>query len=227
MSPFQHHLTPKPPYHPSTLNHFQHLNRRVQLHQRHHGITETPSRRHAAIRSNSTDESNRSRPQSYRHNVYVFSPLTYLLLQSLRRPIAERIIAMFTALRQLGYHPCHGTNMWEDPSTYLTLWTEAMRAKYMGQGEPWGRRELDVVLGKFDVCIYLPPPSPPSKPFLLTFHNLLPNLASSVEESAYAIGNDRPSWTCPEPAWSPNSSPPTPPPNSSSPPAPSPPGSLP
>ena len=42
--------------------------------------------------------------------------------------------------------------MWEDPSKYLTLWTEAMQAKYMGQGEPWGRRELDVVLGKFDVC---------------------------------------------------------------------------
>ena len=59
---------------------------------------------------------------------------------------------MFTALKQLGYHPCHGTNMWEDPKKYLTLWTEAMRAKYLGEGEPWGRRELDVVLGKFDVC---------------------------------------------------------------------------
>lgn len=44
--------------------------------------------------------------------------------------------------------------MWEDPSKYLTLWTEAMRAKYFGDGEPWGRRELDVVLGKFDVCTF-------------------------------------------------------------------------
>ena len=59
--------------------------------------------------------------------------------------------AMFTALKQLGFHPCHGTNMWEDPKKFLTLWTEAMRAKYMGEGEPWGRKELDVVLGNFDV----------------------------------------------------------------------------
>ncbi len=41
--------------------------------------------------------------------------------------------------------------MWEDPATYLTLWTEAMRAKYLGEGQRWGRRELDVVLGQFDV----------------------------------------------------------------------------
>lgn len=59
---------------------------------------------------------------------------------------------MYTALKQLGYHPCHGTNMWENPRKFLGLWTEAMRAKYMGEGEQWGRRELDVVLGNFDVC---------------------------------------------------------------------------
>lgn len=41
--------------------------------------------------------------------------------------------------------------MWEDPKKFLTLWTEAMRAKYMGEGEPWGKKELDVVLGSFDV----------------------------------------------------------------------------
>ena len=41
--------------------------------------------------------------------------------------------------------------MWADPARNLTLWTEAMRAKYMGEGAPWGRRELDVVLGEFDV----------------------------------------------------------------------------
>ena len=58
---------------------------------------------------------------------------------------------MFTALKQLGFHPCHGTNMWEDPKKFLTLWTEAMKAKYMGEGKPWGRKELDVVLGNFDV----------------------------------------------------------------------------
>ena len=74
---------------------------------------------------------------------------TYMFLKS---PSTENpIVAMYTALRQLGYHPCHGTNMWEDPPTYLTLWTEAMKAKYMGEGQTWGRRELDVVLGQFDV----------------------------------------------------------------------------
>ncbi|KAM0804161.1 P-loop containing nucleoside triphosphate hydrolase protein [Usnea florida] len=65
-------------------------------------------------------------------------------------------MSMYAALQQLGYHPCHGTNMWEDPRKYLTLWTEAMRAKYMGEGEPWGRREFDVVLGKFDAVMDLP-----------------------------------------------------------------------
>lgn len=74
---------------------------------------------------------------------------------------------MYTALQQLGFHPCHGTNMWEDPSRNLTLWTEAMLAKYKGKGEKWGRRELDVVLGNFDVG-YLPlsPHSLPSHTFL-------------------------------------------------------------
>ena len=63
------------------------------------------------------------------------------------------ISAMYTALQQLGFHPCHGTNMWENPRKYLTLWTEAMCAKYMGTGAPWTARELDVVLGKFDVSV--------------------------------------------------------------------------
>lgn len=65
-------------------------------------------------------------------------------------------MSMYTALQQLGYHPCHGTNMWADPFRNLTLWTEAMRAKYMGSGAPWGRRELDVVLGNFDAIMDLP-----------------------------------------------------------------------
>ena len=67
---------------------------------------------------------------------------------------------MYTALQQLGYHPCHGTNMWADPFRNLTLWTEAMRAKYMGSGAPWGRRELDVVLGNFDVSSPIQSTSP-------------------------------------------------------------------
>ncbi len=73
------------------------------------------------------------------------------LLSVLEGPSLTVPLAMYTALRQLGYHPCHGTNMWEDPAKFLTLWTEAMRAKYLGEGERWGRRELDVVLGGFDV----------------------------------------------------------------------------
>lgn len=59
--------------------------------------------------------------------------------------------AMFTALKRLGYHPCCGTRMQDNPSKYLTLWTEAMRAKYFGEGKAWGTREFDVVLGDFDV----------------------------------------------------------------------------
>ena len=80
---------------------------------------------------------------------------------------------MYTALRRLGYHPCHGTDMWADPPRNLTLWTEAMRAKYMNVGKPWGQRELDVVLGGFDVryspllLLLSSPPSLPSPPRLL------------------------------------------------------------
>ena len=73
----------------------------------------------------------------------------------LKSMLTVRILAMYTALQQLGFHPCHGTNMWENPRKYLTLWTEAMCAKYMDLGAPWGRRELDVALGKFDVSSFI------------------------------------------------------------------------
>ncbi|CAD6589867.1 MAG: hypothetical protein ASARMPRED_004297 [Alectoria sarmentosa] len=65
-------------------------------------------------------------------------------------------MSLFTALQTLHYRPYHGTDMWADPARNLTLWTEAMRAKFMDEGEKWGRRELDVMLGDFDAVLDLP-----------------------------------------------------------------------
>ena len=41
----------------------------------------------------------------------------------------------------------------------MPLWTQALRAKFLGQGKPWAKAELDRVVQGFDVRL-LQSPSP-------------------------------------------------------------------
>jgi hypothetical protein len=39
----------------------------------------------------------------------------------------------------------------KDPPRIIPLWVEALKAKYLGIGKPWGLEEFDKILGDFDV----------------------------------------------------------------------------
>lgn len=65
------------------------------------------------------------------------------------------IVSLHTALARVGYKPFHGQMMDEMPELY-PLWEEALGAKYYGEGEPFGVREYNKILGDFDVCSNFP-----------------------------------------------------------------------
>ncbi|KAF2088724.1 hypothetical protein K490DRAFT_72458 [Saccharata proteae CBS 121410] len=65
------------------------------------------------------------------------------------------IISLRTALSQIGYKPFHGQMMDVYPEFY-PLWEEALRAKYYGEGEPYGRQEYDKLLGDFNISCNFP-----------------------------------------------------------------------
>ncbi|KAL8859178.1 MAG: hypothetical protein Q9198_010651, partial [Flavoplaca austrocitrina] len=56
---------------------------------------------------------------------------------------------LVTALKQLGYTPYDFID--RIILGHLPLWTEALRAKFLGQGKQWGKAELDRVVKGFDV----------------------------------------------------------------------------
>jgi hypothetical protein len=41
----------------------------------------------------------------------------------------------------------------KDPPRILPIWEEALKAKFMGIGKPFGRVEFDKLLGEHDVCL--------------------------------------------------------------------------
>lgn len=65
-------------------------------------------------------------------------------------------MAIFTALKQLGYTPYHMSVAVSSPKTSLGLWCEALNAKYHGKGKPWGREEFDKILGDYDAVADVP-----------------------------------------------------------------------
>ncbi|KAF5713580.1 hypothetical protein FMUND_7820 [Fusarium mundagurra] len=65
-------------------------------------------------------------------------------------------MALFMALKQLGYTPYHMSLSLSSPKTNLSLWREALEAKYYGKGKPWGREEFDKILGPYDAVADLP-----------------------------------------------------------------------
>lgn len=63
---------------------------------------------------------------------------------------AKFLIALITALEKLGYHSCHMKEvapLWHGAE----MWNDGLRAKYYGQGEPYGKKEFDKLLGSFSV----------------------------------------------------------------------------
>ncbi|KAL9023117.1 MAG: hypothetical protein Q9196_007381, partial [Gyalolechia fulgens] len=67
--------------------------------------------------------------------------------------------ALVTALKRLGYT----TYDFVDRMLlgHMPLWTDALRARFLGQGKPWGRSEFDRVFKGFDCvldvpCIFFP-----------------------------------------------------------------------
>ncbi|KAJ4257364.1 hypothetical protein NW762_008483 [Fusarium torreyae] len=65
-------------------------------------------------------------------------------------------MAIFTALKQLGYTPYHMAVAIGSPKTNLGLWREALEAKFHGKGKPWGREEFDKILGGYDAVADVP-----------------------------------------------------------------------
>jgi len=65
-------------------------------------------------------------------------------------------MSIFTALEKLSYRPYHMAKAVQAPKSNLNVWCEALRAKFHGQGKPWGRDELDKVLGNYDAVADVP-----------------------------------------------------------------------
>lgn len=68
------------------------------------------------------------------------------------RPAKLQTLAMKTALNKLAYHSYHMEQCLMNWKKYhLQYWLEALRAKYLGRGKPYGKSEFDKVLGEYDV----------------------------------------------------------------------------
>lgn len=65
-------------------------------------------------------------------------------------------MSIFTALERLGYKPYHMARAVQAPKTNLSVWCEALRAKFHNQGKPWGREEFDKILGNYDAVADVP-----------------------------------------------------------------------
>lgn len=66
-------------------------------------------------------------------------------------------MSLFTALKILGYNPWHmAVAVGENPRTNMALWCEALKAKFQGEGKPWGKEEFDKVLGDYDSLLDVP-----------------------------------------------------------------------
>jgi hypothetical protein len=61
--------------------------------------------------------------------------------------------ALITALEILGIHSCHMKEV--APLTHCAeMWNDGLRAKYYGQGKPYGKKEFDKLLGNFGVGLH-------------------------------------------------------------------------
>lgn len=59
---------------------------------------------------------------------------------------------MQTALERLGYKSYHMLEAGKTSS--FRYWLEGLKAKYAGEGKPFGRTEFDKLLGNYSVRVY-------------------------------------------------------------------------
>lgn len=61
-------------------------------------------------------------------------------------------VALKTALEKLNYNPYHmAVAIRSRREGHLSYWEEALRAKFLGDGKPFGKEEFDKFLGNYDV----------------------------------------------------------------------------
>ncbi|CAL8576263.1 hypothetical protein XPA_002152 [Xanthoria parietina] len=65
-------------------------------------------------------------------------------------------MSLVAALKQLGYTPYDFIDRFI--LGHMPLWTQALRAKFLGQGKPWAKAELDRVVQGFDCVLDVPCP---------------------------------------------------------------------
>lgn len=65
--------------------------------------------------------------------------------------MADRPSALWAALKKLGYKPYHMVEAAPAKPRVMHYWEEALKAKYHGEGKPYGKPEFDKLLGKYSV----------------------------------------------------------------------------
>lgn len=64
-------------------------------------------------------------------------------------------LSLMSALTELGYRPYHMACAYPNAHVEFPAWTEALEIKYgKRRGTPWGRREFDKLLGRYDVSTW-------------------------------------------------------------------------
>lgn len=59
---------------------------------------------------------------------------------------------MYQAFQILGYKPYHIYECLQQGPSHVTMLQEALKAKYMGEGEPYTKADFDKWLADYDVC---------------------------------------------------------------------------
>ncbi|KAH7014238.1 uncharacterized protein B0I36DRAFT_48850 [Microdochium trichocladiopsis] len=64
--------------------------------------------------------------------------------------------SLYQAMQKLGYRPYHMYEVVTGGFTQMMLFREALRAKYLGEGKPYGKPEFDKWLANYDCVIEIP-----------------------------------------------------------------------
>ncbi|KAH8646350.1 hypothetical protein BX600DRAFT_556016 [Xylariales sp. PMI_506] len=65
-------------------------------------------------------------------------------------------LSLYESLRMLGYRPYHMAEILRKGPSHMDVLTEALKAKYRGEGKPYGKAEFDKWFGDYDVLIEIP-----------------------------------------------------------------------
>ena len=68
-----------------------------------------------------------------------------------KTPPRNGTLGLYRAFQILGYQPYHFVTCFARGIPHMTLVTEGLRAKYFGEGSPFGRAEFDKWFADYDV----------------------------------------------------------------------------